>query len=101
MAGKIRLFEKREDGSLSEVTDEAKAEALRSSGYTSRVALEIDVAFTDAEILERQAEEAKAQKTKAARLEEQQKQEELQNSAKAKLAALGLSDEEIAALSQA
>jgi len=98
MAGQVRLFEKREDGSLSEVVDQAKIDGLRAGGYVSRMCLEIDVAWSDSEILARQAEVAEAQKAKAEKVAESQRQEALQTSAMEKLAALGLSEDEIKAV---
>lgn len=54
MAGKIRLFEKLEDGRLAEVPAD-RADQAREGRPVSRVMIPIDVLWTDEEIAERDA----------------------------------------------
>lgn len=96
MAGQIRLFEKI-SGLLSEV-DPAMAEAVRGKRSYSRMAFEADVLFTEEEETAREIDASEAAQRKAAALAEQDRQAATLASAKAKLAALGLTNDEAGAL---
>ena len=101
MAGQIRLFEKTDKGLLVEI-DPAQADARRASGAISHTMLSVDILWTDAEIAERDAQEKAArealEKAAAAGAAAEKAAADARASAQAKLAALGLTVEEVGAL---
>lgn len=101
MAGDIRLFEKNASGLLVQVAPD-QADAIRSGRRVSRMAMEIDVLWTAEEEAAHDVEEAaeaEARRQAAERTErEQVEAEQRRSAAEAKLAALGLTADDIAAL---
>jgi hypothetical protein len=94
MAGQIRLFEKTADGLLVEVAP-ADADARRLGRLVSRVSLEIDVLWTEAESAERLAEEERTRADRRKMAEEQESRRARKAAAEAKLQALGISPDEL------
>jgi hypothetical protein len=101
MAGAIRLFEKDANGLLHEV-DPDEADARRMAGTTSRVSLQIDVLWTAEELAQRAQDEAAALAARQQAIEARQQVEAekaaARQKAEVKLAALGLTPDEVAAL---
>lgn len=97
MAGQIRLFEKTAAGLLVEV-DPAEAAALRAARRFTHMSISADVLLTSEEEAARRAEEAEAEAEMLTKLAAKEKRTEDRDKAEAKLTRLGLSAEEIAAL---
>ncbi len=104
MAGQIRLFEKTADGFLVEVPP-SEAEARRAGRTVSHMSLVIDVLWTADEEAARAAEEQEVAKARQARAQaladvmaEREKQKQRAEAARAKIEALGLTEDDLRAL---
>jgi hypothetical protein len=97
MVGEIRLFEKLPDGRLSEVRAD-QAAALRGQRPFSVVSMVADVLWTPEEEAARDAEEAADEERRKIEQDAANSRAKRKQSALEKLAALGLSPEDVEAL---